>query len=111
MKAQSGIVTSRYLRLLEEAACTDCPPEWFDAVTHEDAETGLRVCSVCPVQELCTEILRPQRTYMDGVCGGRVYRNGLLVLPDGREVGPRSKYQDEQLTLGSVYETTGVHGR
>ena len=92
-------MTTRYLRLIELAACADCPPEWFDATTHEQAETGLRVCSVCPVQDLCAEELRPQRTFMDGVVAGRVYRNGLRVLADGREVGPRSKYQDEQLTL------------
>jgi WhiB family redox-sensing transcriptional regulator len=100
----------RYLHLLERAACADCPPEWFDAVTHDDAETGLRVCSVCPVQDLCLEILNPQRTFMDGVCGGRVFRNGLRVLPDGREVGPRSKHQDEQLALGSSYGVSEIHG-
>lgn len=105
-------MTTEYQRLLSGAACVGTPPEWFDAVTHYDAEFALGVCRGCTVQELCVEVLNPQKSYMDGVCGGRVWRNGLLVLSDGREVGPRSKHQHEQLALeGTLNESAAVHRR
>lgn len=104
-------MTTDYDRLLEGAACVGLPPEWFDAVTHGTADFALAVCRDCPVTDLCVEVLNPSKTYMDGVCGGRVWRNGLLVLADGREVGPRSKHQHEQLALeGTIHEVSTVHG-
>jgi WhiB family redox-sensing transcriptional regulator len=104
-------MTTDYDRLLEGAACVGLPPEWFDAVTHGTADFALAACRDCPVTDLCVEVLNPSKTYMDGVCGGRVWRNGLLVLADGREVGPRSKHQHEQLALeGTIHEVSAVHG-
>jgi hypothetical protein len=103
-------MTTEYAALLQGAACVGEPPELFDAVTHHSAEPALSICRACPVTELCVEVLNPQKSYMDGVCGGRVWRNGLLVLSDGREVGPRSKHQHEQLALeGTLNEPTYIH--
>lgn len=90
-----------YMRLVEQAACRTADPRCFDAIDHEQASLALWYCRQCPVIDLCHEIVRPHKSYYDGVAAGKVWRNGLLILPDGTAIGPRSRHPlNEQLVLG-----------
>jgi len=88
------------LHLAENAACRNADPRAFDATDHVTASLALWYCRRCPVVDLCNEIVRPAKSYYDGVAAGRVWRNGLLILADGTVIGPRSRrIPHEQLTL------------
>ncbi|MCK7627257.1 hypothetical protein MUU72_29880 [Streptomyces sp. RS10V-4] len=47
-------------------------------------EPVLYVCSGCPYRAACIRQVRPAKSAFDGVCGGRVWLNGVIVsaLPD-----------------------------
>lgn len=40
---------------------------------------GLALCRECPFRDRCLELVRPAESFYDGVCAGRVYRNGSCV--------------------------------
>jgi len=63
-------------RLYAEATCRDSDPKYFDAIQHEFSSVALRMCQRCPVRDLCTDVIQPQRNSYDGVVGGRVYQHG-----------------------------------
>lgn len=89
-----------HLRLVEHAACRTADPASFDATDHADASLALWYCGRCTVVDLCNEVVRPAKSYYDGVAAGRVWRNGLLILVDGTAIGPRSRRpRHEQLTF------------
>ncbi|MCC3776609.1 hypothetical protein K6I33_001023, partial [Streptomyces sp. UNOB3_S3] len=37
---------------------------------------ALRACAGCPVPRYCLEAVAPRESWFDGVCGGRLWRNG-----------------------------------
>ncbi|GAA1353467.1 hypothetical protein [Streptomyces beijiangensis] len=39
----------------------------------------LRVCGTCPFRKKCIELVKPQQSKFDGVCGGRLWSNGRLI--------------------------------
>lgn len=89
-----------YMQLVEQAACRTADPHAFDATEHAYATLALWYCRKCPVVDLCKDHVRPHKSYYDGVAAGQVWRNGLLILPDGTAIGPRSRRpRHEQLTL------------
>ncbi len=74
---------------LDEAPCrgqwwlTDFP---VDVVTQTSRhtivarmQTALALCAACPFVQACEERVEPSRSYYDGVCAGRVYRNGECI--------------------------------
>lgn len=62
--------------------CQGVPSWYFDATHERDATKALMFCARCPfdVMAWCVQIVDPVKSKFDGVCGGRVYR-------DGRDVG------------------------
>lgn len=48
-------------------------------LTLSDAESLLALCSDCPFRTLCIQRVQPARALFDGVCGGRLWRNGTVV--------------------------------
>lgn len=67
---------------LHRAACAGVDPRVFDAHRYPDADEGLAYCGGCPIREVCIEVVRPQKSHYDGICGGVVWRNGYRVRPD-----------------------------
>lgn len=70
----------------DAAACKGAPPNWFFpvAIGHRPvpvtkAFLGLSVCSDCPVIDQCFEYARTHNE-RDGIWGGRLIRNGRVVL-------------------------------
>jgi WhiB family redox-sensing transcriptional regulator len=45
----------------------------------KDAAPALRACAGCPVRRECERTVAPADTWFDGVCAGRLWRNGRPV--------------------------------
>jgi WhiB family redox-sensing transcriptional regulator len=61
---------------LEGAACTGADPRLFDAVGGDAAEDALSYCDRCSVRQACEDLVRPAKSYFDGVAAGRIWHNG-----------------------------------
>ncbi|WMX45536.1 hypothetical protein RGF97_12660 [Streptomyces roseicoloratus] len=51
----------------------------------KEAAPALRACAVCPVSRECEAAVAPAESWFDGVCAGRLWRNGRPVKPRRRE--------------------------
>ncbi|MFD3327595.1 WhiB family transcriptional regulator [Streptomyces sp. NPDC058701] len=58
------------------AACRDLSPAVVFARRIKDAAPALRACAACPVRRECVQAVAPAESLFDGVCGGRLWRNG-----------------------------------
>ncbi|MFE5965103.1 WhiB family transcriptional regulator [Streptomyces sp. NPDC056463] len=78
------------------AACAALSPAVVFARRVQQAAPALRACGHCPVRRECEETVAPAESYFDGVCAGRLWRNGRAVPASrtARVMGP--------LTAGGV---------
>lgn len=67
---------------LSVAACVGADPALFDDCTFPQAQLALTFCERCPVTQQCIDMVRPSKSFFDGVAGGVVWRNGYRVRPD-----------------------------
>ncbi|MEU1309962.1 WhiB family transcriptional regulator [Streptomyces cinnamoneus] len=58
------------------AACAGLPDHAVFARRPKAALPALRACAVCPVHRFCLEAVAPRESWFDGVCAGRLWRNG-----------------------------------
>ncbi|MFI0983946.1 WhiB family transcriptional regulator [Streptomyces exfoliatus] len=58
------------------AACVGLSPSVVFARRPKDAAPALRACADCPVRRECETAVAPAESYFDGVCAGRLWRNG-----------------------------------
>lgn len=68
------------------AACADLSPDVVFTKRAKIAAPALRACTACPVRIECEEAVAPADSWFDGVCGGRLWRNGrpaALTSPSG----------------------------
>ena len=65
--------------LTEKAACREADPSLFDSTGGVLARYALQYCRKCPVQRECEEFVRPKKSFFEGVCGGKVWRDGRRV--------------------------------
>lgn len=72
--AQKGIPEPSY-RLME-AACKGADPNLFNFFEGSLVDDALSYCDRCTVVKECEEYVAPRRSYFDGVCAGKVWRNG-----------------------------------
>lgn len=70
------------MRIYREAACLTADPRLFEANSGERAADALSYCERCPVVKECDELVRPRRSYFDGVAAGKVWRDGRVVKQD-----------------------------
>jgi WhiB family transcriptional regulator, redox-sensing transcriptional regulator len=63
----------------EKAACLGKSPKIFDAFTFPEAAEAMKICSICTVVTECFNLVRPNKSFFDGVAGGIVWRNGYRV--------------------------------
>ncbi|WP_327296123.1 MULTISPECIES: WhiB family transcriptional regulator [unclassified Streptomyces] len=61
------------------AACLGLPPEAVFARRPAEAARALTACARCPVAQQCEETVAPESSWFDGVCAGRLWRNGRTV--------------------------------
>jgi hypothetical protein len=61
------------------AACAGLPPQVVFARRLADAAPALRACTACAVHHECETTVAPADTWFDGVCAGRLWRNGRPV--------------------------------
>lgn len=67
---------------LSAAACVGADPALFDGYTYPQAHLALTYCERCPVRQQCMDMVRPSKSFFDGVAAGIVWRNGYRVRPD-----------------------------
>lgn len=68
--------------VLEQAKCLTTAPDVFDSYTGPNVLLALSLCESCPITTECEAAVRPKRSFYDGVCGGRVWHNGVELKPD-----------------------------
>ncbi|MET8967804.1 WhiB family transcriptional regulator [Streptomyces hydrogenans] len=66
------------------AACAGLSPAVVFARRERQAAPALRACAVCPVARECEAAVAPAENWFDGVCAGRLWRNGRPVKPRSR---------------------------
>ena len=62
------------------AACVGLSPSVVFARRAQQAAPALRACAVCLVSRECETAVAPAESYFDGVCAGRLWRNGRPVV-------------------------------
>lgn len=62
-----------------EAACAHLSQDSVFAKVLSEAEPALRACNQCVIRRECEAVVDPERTWFDGVSGGRLWRNGREV--------------------------------
>ena len=67
--------------LADRAMCVDMSASIFDAVIGPDVDEALKACRVCPVVVECELFVRPKKSFFDGVCGGKVWVDGVVIDP------------------------------
>lgn len=65
----------------ERAACRGLPAREIFVTRAAQAAPALRRCAACPVRRRCLEAVQPELSWFDGVCGGRLWRNGRVAEP------------------------------
>ncbi len=76
------------------AACAGLPASSVFARRAADAAPALRACAVCTVRRACEETVAPSESWFDGVCAGRLWRNGRpvsLPQPAAAPYAPRER--------------------
>ncbi|MFF0747865.1 WhiB family transcriptional regulator [Streptomyces sp. NPDC004267] len=76
------------------AACAGLDPTVVFSRRGKEAAPALRACAVCPVSRECETTVAPAESWFDGVCAGRLWRNGRPVKPRKRR-GQSSAAPDE----------------
>lgn len=82
------VMKARVTILIREARCREADPGVFDHTEGPQVWQALHYCARCTVQKECEEVVRPRKSFYDGVAGGKVWRNGERVEPDsnGRKI-------------------------
>ncbi|MFB7375489.1 WhiB family transcriptional regulator [Streptomyces sp. NPDC056222] len=65
------------------AACVGLSPSVVFSRRAQQAAPALRACAACPVRRECETAVAPAESWFDGVCAGRLWRNGRAV-PEAR---------------------------
>jgi hypothetical protein len=91
MILSSSPLTSGYTQYDDEldwrrsAACAGLPQRHVFTRSPFEAAPTLRVCNQCPIRAECEAVVDPAHTWFDGVCAGRLWRNGRVVDTDTPE--------------------------
>lgn len=81
------------MSFLNEAPCRNLDPHLFDQYQIDLARPALEVCKTCPFWKECDDLITPRANFFDGVCGGKVWRNGKVLaklshaFPDSLKIG------------------------
>ena len=67
--------------VLPDAACKGANPYLFDATSGDAVLDALSYCDRCTVIPECETLVRPRKSYYDGVCANKVWRDGKSIEP------------------------------
>lgn len=67
------------MAFLDLAVCVGADYRLFDAINGSLALDALSYCDRCPVTVECEKHVSPRRSYFDGVCAGKVWREGRII--------------------------------
>lgn len=76
------VVKARVTILMQKAACSGADPQLFDNTEGPQVWQALYYCERCPVSKECDEVVRPRKSFFDGVAANKVWRNGDRIWPD-----------------------------
>ncbi|MCX2181105.1 WhiB family transcriptional regulator [Streptomyces sp. SKN60] len=77
------------------AACAGLSPSVVFSRRGKEAAPALRACAVCPVSRECETAVAPAESWFDGVCAGRLWRNGRPVKPRRSRRGSAAEFATE----------------
>lgn len=82
------VMPARITALMLNAACKETDPGIFDQTEGPLVWQALYYCERCTVVKECDEVVRPRKSFYDGVAANKVWRNGERVEPDsnGRRI-------------------------
>ncbi|MFI8827342.1 WhiB family transcriptional regulator [Streptomyces sp. NPDC053431] len=86
------------------AACAGLSPSVVFSRRGKEAAPALRACAVCPVSRECEAAVAPAESWFDGVCAGRLWRNGRPVKPRRRR-GEAAAELTSELTAAALDAT------
>ncbi|MEU2231373.1 WhiB family transcriptional regulator [Streptomyces vietnamensis] len=89
------------------AACAGLSPSVVFARRAKEAAPALRACAGCPVRSECEAAVAPAESYFDGVCAGRLWRNGRPA--DARRVAKALGLKDTGRVAKSLGPTDARH--
>lgn len=64
---------------VEEAPCRRADPWLFDQYHFDLSQPALNYCKRCRFWEECESLVEPKNSHFDGICGGKVWRNGRVL--------------------------------
>ncbi len=64
---------------IDDAPCRSADPWLFDQHQIDLAQPALQYCKRCIFWDNCDALVKPRASSYDGVCAGRVWRNGRLL--------------------------------
>ena len=67
------------MRFPQDAPCARKDPWLFDQMQIDMAIPALQICKGCSFWQNCEDLLEPKRSYYDGICGGKVWKNGRIL--------------------------------
>ena len=97
----------KIIDFVSNAPCRDADPWLFDQYQLDLAQPGLQYCRGCSFLEMCESLVEPSTSFFDGVCGGKVWRNGNILAK-------LSQHNPNQLILNKreeiIDESMGIRG-
>ncbi|MEV7278629.1 WhiB family transcriptional regulator [Streptomyces sp. NPDC093111] len=91
------------------AACADLSPSVVFSRRGKEAAPALRACAACPVRRECETAVAPAESWFDGVCAGRLWRNGRPVKPRRRRGEPAPADAAAEPTAGTALAALTDH--
>ena len=64
---------------VDEAPCRNSDPWLFDQHQIDLAMPALQICKGCSFWQNCNDLVEPKSNFFDGVCAGKVWRNGRVL--------------------------------
>lgn len=90
------------------AACAGLSPSVVFSRRGKEAAPALRACAVCPVRRECEAAVAPAESWFDGVCAGRLWRNGRPVKPRRSRRGAAVESPAAAAVLGAALDAASA---
>lgn len=62
-----------------QVPCRNSDPWLFEQYNLALAQPALSICKECFFWDKCEDLVEPKSSYFDGVCAGKVWRNGKIL--------------------------------
>jgi hypothetical protein len=93
------------------APCAEADPWLFDQNSIDLALPALDYCRYCPFWKECDELVEPKKNFYDGVVGGRVWKNGKILVRLDESSPNRLLLGDTDVEVGTSQSDDAVEFR